>query len=101
MVGRRGTFRPIATRRRINARHEVRTLVVAEQVAVRVALQNADRETGLPGEDSRRGPPASEQVADRALADLVILAERQLDDRRDDEAVRRIEDAVIVVNQRV
>src|SRR6266508_6389817 len=98
MVGRRGTFRPIAARRRIDARHEVRTLVVAEQVAVRVALRNTDRETGLPREDSRRGPSASEQVADRALADLVILAERQLDDRRDDEPVRRVEDAVVVVD---
>src|SRR4029453_3313699 len=93
MIGRRRSFRPVARCGGVDTSHDVRALVVAEQVACRGALRDADGEAGLPREYRRGRPAAGEQVADRALADLVILAERELDDRRDDEGVWGMADA--------
>ena len=93
MVLRGATVQPVSRRRSIDAGHQIRPLPVPQKVAGRVALGHTKREPRLPREARRSRPAAREQVADAALADLVILAKRQGDDRCDDEAVRRVEDA--------
>src|SRR5262249_59212225 len=80
---------------------QIRTLTVAEQVAVRRALQDTDRETTLIREHCGGDPPAREKVPDGALADLVVLAKRKLHDRRDHDAMRRVEDTEAVVDERI
>src|SRR4051812_14385974 len=92
-----------ARRRQINARRDVRPRAgVAAEDAVRVALDRVQREPGLPGSDERTGPAAQDSVGDAAAAHVLLaLAERQLELRRDDDAVRHVEDAVAPFRARI
>ena len=97
MVGRRESLCLIASRREIDARHEIRALAVAEQIARRVALRHADGIPALEVEDGRGGPTRAQPVGQASLR----RRRGNPHDRRQDDTVRHVEDAAGVVDQRV
>ena len=77
-----------------DVRLEVRPLVGAEQARVVVVLRHADREPALDRADEREAPAADDVVEPSLFVHILPAdAERQLDHRRDDQLVRRVEQA--------